>query len=43
MVAEDIANAVAWIATRPPRMNIDHITIMARDQVSAQEVYRREE
>ena len=42
MVADDIADAVTWIATRPSRMNVDQITIMARDQVSAQQVHRRE-
>ncbi|CAM3801678.1 MULTISPECIES: SDR family NAD(P)-dependent oxidoreductase [Tsukamurella] len=39
--ADDIADAVTWAVTRPPHVNIDNITILARDQVSAREVHRR--
>lgn len=39
--ADDIADAVSWAVTRPPHVNIDNITILARDQVSAREVHRR--
>lgn len=42
MVAEDIAEAVAWVATRPSHVNIDSMLILARDQTSAQEVFRRD-
>jgi NADP-dependent 3-hydroxy acid dehydrogenase YdfG len=38
--ARDIAEAVAWVATRPSRVNIDTMTILARDQTSAQVVHR---
>ncbi len=38
--AEDIAEAVAWVATRPSRMNVDSMLILARDQTSAQVVHR---
>lgn len=40
MVADDIAEAVAWIASRPSRVNIDQILILARDQISAQVAHR---
>ncbi|ADG79726.1 Short-chain dehydrogenase/reductase SDR OS=Tsukamurella paurometabola (strain ATCC 8368 / DSM/ CCUG 35730 / CIP 100753 / JCM 10117 / KCTC 9821 / NBRC 16120/ NCIMB 702349 / NCTC 13040) OX=521096 GN=Tpau_3139 PE=3 SV=1 [Tsukamurella paurometabola] len=39
--ADDIADAVTWAVTRPPHVNIDNITILARDQVSARDVHRR--
>lgn len=42
LLAEDIAETIAWVATRPPRMNVDSMLILARDQTSAQEVHRRE-
>lgn len=40
MVADDIAEAVAWIASRPSRVNIDQILMLARDQISAQVAHR---
>lgn len=40
LTADDIAQAVAWIASRPAHVNIDQITIMPREQVSAQVVHR---
>lgn len=40
MQAEDIAEAVAWVASRPAHVNVDTMTIMARDQTSAQVVHR---
>ncbi|MDO4609624.1 SDR family NAD(P)-dependent oxidoreductase [Corynebacterium sp.] len=39
--AEDIADAVAWVATRPARVNVDQMLILARDQTSAQRIHRR--
>ena len=42
MKAEDIADAIAWVATRPPRVNIDQILMLARDQASAHDIYRHE-
>lgn len=41
LLAEDIADAVAWVATRPSRVNVDSMLILARDQTSAQVVHRR--
>jgi NADP-dependent 3-hydroxy acid dehydrogenase YdfG len=41
LLAEDVADAVAWVATRPSRVNIDQLLMLARDQTSAQVVHRR--
>jgi NADP-dependent 3-hydroxy acid dehydrogenase YdfG len=40
--AEDIADCVAWAATRPAHVNIDEIVIRPRDQATATMVHRRE-
>jgi NADP-dependent 3-hydroxy acid dehydrogenase YdfG len=40
--ADDVAEAIAWVATRPAHVNIDQITIMPRDQAGAQQVHRRQ-
>lgn len=40
LVAEDIAEAIAWVASRPAHVNIDSMLIMPRAQVSAQVVHR---
>ena len=41
LVAEDIAEAVRWVATRPSHVNIDEIVIRPRDQATAMLVHRR--
>ncbi|MET0400069.1 MAG: SDR family NAD(P)-dependent oxidoreductase [Longimicrobiaceae bacterium] len=41
LVADDIADAVLWCATRPPHVNIDEIIIKPTDQASATLVSRR--
>lgn len=41
LTADDIADCVAWAATRPSRVNIDQIVVLARDQVGATKVHRR--
>jgi NADP-dependent 3-hydroxy acid dehydrogenase YdfG len=40
LTAEDIADTVAWIASRPSHVNIDQVLMMPRDQSSAQTVNR---
>lgn len=40
LTARDIAETIAWIASRPAHVNIDSVLIMPRDQVSAQVVHR---
>ncbi|WP_297082444.1 SDR family NAD(P)-dependent oxidoreductase [uncultured Demequina sp.] len=42
LTAEDIAETVRWIASLPPRVNIDTMLVMPRDQVSAHVVHRRD-
>jgi NADP-dependent 3-hydroxy acid dehydrogenase YdfG len=41
LTADDVAEAIAWAATRPAHVNIDQITITPRDQAGAQQVHRR--
>lgn len=38
--ADDVADAVAWVVTRPSHVNIDQILMLARDQTSAQVIHR---
>ncbi|WP_062516115.1 SDR family NAD(P)-dependent oxidoreductase [Demequina gelatinilytica] len=40
MSAEDIADAVRWVASRPKHVNIDQILMLATAQASAQVVHR---
>ena len=40
LTAEDVAEAVAWVATRPAHVNIDQITMMPRDQAGPGIVHR---
>jgi len=40
--AEDVADCVAWAATRPAHVNIDEIVVRPRDQASSTMVHRRE-
>ncbi|WP_114558709.1 SDR family NAD(P)-dependent oxidoreductase [Desertihabitans aurantiacus] len=39
--ADDVADAVVWVATRPKHVNIDQILMLATDQSSARVVHRR--
>jgi NADP-dependent 3-hydroxy acid dehydrogenase YdfG len=39
--AEDIAECIRWVASRPPHVNVDEILVRPRDQASAAEVHRR--
>ncbi len=41
LVADDVADAVLWCATRPPHVNIDEIILKPTDQASATLVSRR--
>jgi NADP-dependent 3-hydroxy acid dehydrogenase YdfG len=40
LVADDVADAVAWIATRPSHVNIDELVIKPRAQASQDKVHR---
>lgn len=41
LVAEDIAEILVWIATRPAHVNIDELLIKPVDQAAIHKVYRR--
>lgn len=41
LTADDIADCIAWAATRPSRVNIDQIVVLPRDQAGARQVHRR--
>ena len=41
LTAEDIAECVAFVATRPARVNIDQMVVLARDQLGATQLNRR--
>jgi NADP-dependent 3-hydroxy acid dehydrogenase YdfG len=40
LVAEDVADAIAWIATRPSHVNIDELVIKPRAQAAQHKVHR---
>ncbi|GAA2426001.1 SDR family NAD(P)-dependent oxidoreductase [Actinomadura vinacea] len=40
LVADDIADCVAWAVTRPPHVNIDRIDVQPRVQATAHKVHR---
>jgi NADP-dependent 3-hydroxy acid dehydrogenase YdfG len=42
LTAEDIADCIAWVATRPSHVNIDEIVVRPRDQATSTMVQRRE-
>lgn len=41
LIAEDIAEILVWIASRPPHVNIDEIIVKPVDQAAVGMVYRR--
>jgi NADP-dependent 3-hydroxy acid dehydrogenase YdfG len=42
LTAEDIADCIAWVATRPSHVNIDEIVVRPRDQATSTLVHRRD-
>jgi NADP-dependent 3-hydroxy acid dehydrogenase YdfG len=42
LTAEDIADCIAFVVTRPSHVNIDTLVVLARDQFGASTVHRRE-
>lgn len=40
LVAEDVADAIAWVATRPSHVNIDELVIRPRAQAAQHKVHR---
>lgn len=41
LTAADVAECIAWAATRPPHVNIDEIVVRPRDQATATMVHRQ--
>lgn len=41
LTAEDIADCVAWVVSRPSRVNIDRLIVQPRDQADARTINRR--
>jgi 3-hydroxy acid dehydrogenase/malonic semialdehyde reductase len=41
LTAEDIAETLVWMASRPPHVNIDELLIKPVDQASMQKIHRR--
>ena len=41
LLAEDIAEILVWVASRPPHVNIDEMLIKPTDQAAMHKVYRR--
>jgi 3-hydroxy acid dehydrogenase / malonic semialdehyde reductase len=39
--AEDVAEAMVWVATRPPHVNIDELIIKPTDQAAMHKIHRR--
>jgi NADP-dependent 3-hydroxy acid dehydrogenase YdfG len=42
LTAEDVAECVRWVASRPSHVNVDQMIVLARDQAGARQVHRRE-
>ena len=40
LTADDIADAITWIATRPPHVNVDELVIRPRAQAAQHKVHR---
>jgi NADP-dependent 3-hydroxy acid dehydrogenase YdfG len=41
LTAEDVAEAIVWVASRPPHVCIDELLIKCTDQAAVHKVYRR--
>lgn len=41
LTADDVADCIAWAATRPSRVNIDTMVVLPRDQAGATRVHRQ--
>jgi NADP-dependent 3-hydroxy acid dehydrogenase YdfG len=42
LTAEDVADAIAYVVTRPPHVDVDYLSIKPTDQATARDVHRRE-
>jgi NADP-dependent 3-hydroxy acid dehydrogenase YdfG len=41
LTAEDVAEIIVWVASRPPHVNIDELIVKCTDQAAIHKVYRR--
>ena len=41
LAAADVGEAIAWVVTRPPHVNVDELVLRPRDQATATLVHRR--
>jgi NADP-dependent 3-hydroxy acid dehydrogenase YdfG len=41
LTGEDVADAIAYVVTRPPHVDVDYVSIKPTDQATARDVYRR--
>ena len=41
LTAQDIAETMVWVASRPPHVNIDALLIKPTDQAAIHKVFRR--
>lgn len=41
LTAEDVADAIAYVVTRPPHVDVDYVSIKPTDQATARDVHRR--
>jgi NADP-dependent 3-hydroxy acid dehydrogenase YdfG len=41
LTAEDIAEILVWVASRPPHVNIDELLVKPVDQAAMHKIYRR--
>lgn len=39
--ADDVADAIAWVVTRPPHVDVDYLSIKPTHQATARDVHRR--
>jgi hypothetical protein len=38
--ADDVADAITYVVTRPPHVDVDYLSIKPTDQATARDVYR---
>jgi NADP-dependent 3-hydroxy acid dehydrogenase YdfG len=41
LTAEDVADAIVYVVTRPPHVDVDYLSIKPTDQATARDVHRR--
>jgi NADP-dependent 3-hydroxy acid dehydrogenase YdfG len=41
LAGEDVADAIAYVVTRPPHVDVDYVSIKPTDQATARDVHRR--